>query len=575
MTGELLQFHLPCTFSEHRACQIVAHLSVWNEVLFHARLQLREREGPHGHQLSLVSFNQPQMLEPRNDDWLHRATTLACWLLKTHRCIAVVDLCAASVDACEALVYNTRWDHSFIKILKLNIDKFRNQRDLGEAISTMVHLEELECTGHAGVSASVLAALRTLVASTSSLSTLFVHGRPHEWQSLHQLLSAIEANATLRQLSLRGAEAYPRAYTDFPSANHSLSTLIVGAQGQGSSAGLMNLLHGLLKNRTITEARLEFFAINSQCGELILKVAANNQVLRSFEVKAYGSKVEPQPDAVCDRWLVEVSKNETLEQLFLPSGIFPSEQWEALFVLLSTSSVLKMVTIQITGSAFLSQVCKALTESGAHEKVRFYPCASPENADVLRCQAVSMVEAAGGIYRLTTVVPVLASCTHITSVRLLLERNDLNDDLSSAIAAYICGSTTLRQLHVTSYESRSNTAWGVVIDSLLKNRSIRELALDASSMCLEDVKCLADAVKSSSTISTVSFKTRWLRRLEAFLHALAADIGANYKLLCVAVNGPLQGAVVKDWFNIWDTTRRNSGLVARAARFVSGAPCGR
>ncbi|KAH9365464.1 hypothetical protein HPB48_021419 [Haemaphysalis longicornis] len=154
MTGELLQFHLPCTFSEHRACQIVAHLSVWNEVLFHARLQLREREGPHGHQLSLVSFNQPQMLEPRNYDWLHRATTLAYWLLKTHRCIAVVDLCAASLDACEALVYNTRWDHSFIKILKLNIDKFRNQRDLGEAISTMVHLEELECTGHAGVSAS-------------------------------------------------------------------------------------------------------------------------------------------------------------------------------------------------------------------------------------------------------------------------------------------------------------------------------------------------------------------------------------------------------------------------------------
>ncbi|XP_077528122.1 uncharacterized protein LOC144139714 [Haemaphysalis longicornis] len=83
------------------------------------------------------------------------------------------------------------------------------------------------------------------------------------------------------------------------------------------------------------------------------------------------------------------------------------------------------------------------------------------------------------------------------------------------------------------------------------------------------------AVKSSSIISTVSFKTRWLRRIDAFLHALAADIGANYKLLCVAVNGPLQGAVVKDWFNIWDTTRRNTGLVARAARFVSGAPCGR
>lgn len=49
-----------------------------------------------------------------------------------------------------------------MKILKLNTDKFRSQRDLCGAVSTMVRLEELECTGHAGFSAPFPMGLSTL-----------------------------------------------------------------------------------------------------------------------------------------------------------------------------------------------------------------------------------------------------------------------------------------------------------------------------------------------------------------------------------------------------------------------------
>lgn len=90
----------------------------------------------------------------------------------------------------------------------------------------------------------------------------------------------------------------------------------------------------------MSKVRLENFAVNAHCGELILRVTTNSEVLRSFEVVTYGNKVEPQPDSVCAWWLAEVAKNKTLEVLFLPSGIFSPKQWEALFVLLTTSSTL-------------------------------------------------------------------------------------------------------------------------------------------------------------------------------------------------------------------------------------------
>lgn len=579
ITGKPVNFHLPCTVAKDQLCQVIGDLSVWNEVLCYAKLQLQERWGAPGQQLALVSFDEPRSPEFLDNGQVHRATTLASWLLKTHRCIAVLDVSDASLHACEALVCSTPLKHSSVKILKLNIERFMNHKVLGEAISTMVGLEELDCAGNAELSYEFSQALCKLVRSTISLSTLRVSGVLRERKGVIDLLNALQANTTLQKLSITDSLAYCRAFVDCLSTGCPLTSLTVVAFEQPWSLTLEKVLDGLLIDTTITNVRLENFVVDQLCAQLILKVTASNQVLRSFEVVSTRCKVMTQTDSACNWWLGEVSKNKTLELLSLPLDIFSAEQWGEIFHLFATSRTLKVLSLQVAGHEDLSlgEVCRVLTESGASDKVQFTTCVVPEAIDMLRCLAFSSVVASVGSPPLASVIEFLPSCAHITSLRLVLGRGDLDDQLSSVIAAFLSASTTtaLRHFQLVSSERGSNSAWGVIVSSLFQNVSIRELALDATSMPIRDVELLADAIKSSPSIFKVRLKTSTMRRTGAFVRALAANISANYKLLSIIVNGTLARGAVQEWFNIWDTMRRNSSLVARAARFVSSAPCDR
>lgn len=75
---------------------------------------------------------------------------------------------------------------------------------------------------------------------------------------------------------------------------------------------------------------------------------------------------------------------------------------------------------------------------------------------------------------------------------------------------YWCNNNAAK-FHVTSSDLRSNSAWGVIIDSLLENVSIREVAFDTNGMSIVNVEHLAEAVKSSSSISSVCIETRLVR----------------------------------------------------------------
>lgn len=580
MTGKALNFHFPCTGTPDQLCQVINDLSVWNEVLCYAKLQLQEQCRAPGQQLALVSFDEPRSPEFSVDNQqVHRATTLASWLLKTHRCIAVLDVRDASQHTCEALVCSTPLKHTAVKVLKLNIERFMNQKILGESVSTLVGLEELDCSGNVELSFEFSQALCILLGSTNSLSALRVSGVLHERKGVIDLLNALQANTTLQKLSVTDSLAYCRAFVDCLSTGCPLTDLTVVAFGHSWSLALEKVLGGLLTNTTITSVRLENFVVDQLCAQLILKVTATNPVLRSFDVVRTRCKVMSQTDSTCSWWVEEVSKNDTLEQLSLPLDIFSAEQWGEIFRLVATSKFLKIMNLQVEGQKDLSlgNVCRALMESGASKKVQFTTCVVPEAVDMLLCPAFSSVVAYVGSPPLSSVIEFLPCCSHITSLRLVLGRGDLDDQLASVIAAFLGASTTtaLTEFQLISSERGSNSAWGVIVRSLTRNASIRELGLDATSMSVEDVELLADAIKCSPSISKIRLKTSTIRRTGAFVRALAINITSNYQLLSMTVIGTIAREAVQDWFTIWDTVRRNSGLVARAARFVSSAPCDR
>ncbi|KAH6943486.1 hypothetical protein HPB50_021854 [Hyalomma asiaticum] len=92
-------------------------------------------------------------------------------------------------------------------------------------------------------------------------------------------------------------------------------------------------------------------------------------------------------------------------------------------------------------------------------------------------------------------------------------------------------------------------------------------------MCMnaEDLELLADVVASSKRISTFHFTPQRTTSASTFLQAFSLRAFENFTLLNLVLHWGVNSDMVKAWFAISDATRRNTGLVARAAEFVCGA----
>ncbi|KAL1481146.1 hypothetical protein MTO96_050423, partial [Rhipicephalus appendiculatus] len=85
-SGEVIDYRMPCTSTEDETCQIVHHLTAWNE--FFCCLNLELVELPEiGRQLGLVHV-RPLHRFGITQERLDQVTSLLYWLIKMHRCVA-------------------------------------------------------------------------------------------------------------------------------------------------------------------------------------------------------------------------------------------------------------------------------------------------------------------------------------------------------------------------------------------------------------------------------------------------------------------------------------------------------
>nr|XP_050043150.2 uncharacterized protein LOC126540391 [Dermacentor andersoni] len=87
----------------------------------------------------------------------------------------------------------------------------------------------------------------------------------------------------------------------------------------------------------------------------------------------------------------------------------------------------------------------------------------------------------------------------------------------------------------------------------------------------QDVYLLADSITSSRNIEKVHIGTVTLAESGALVRRLSLGIATNYTLLSVSLDSPVDREAAKHFFTVCDVARRNSGLVALAAQFVTGA----
>ncbi|XP_075751740.1 uncharacterized protein LOC142817811 [Rhipicephalus microplus] len=590
------QMLLPCTATAESACQLVDHLSMLNEVLFWAEIELRETPKTCG-ELSLASFANKNTNIQNDVGKTSRAISLFLSLLKAHACIYHVKihydvLVAYGRPICDAL----KCSHS-VRALIIDIGASVVNKYVDDALFSMKCLDLLECLAVSSCD-ELWFSLPKVIRIHSSLTTLKISELRLRGSRAQDLIAALKENSTLKELSIHGSvicEAGRGVFADYLKINTSLITLSVGEDDVSNRNCFNWMAEGILVNEVIKNLSLTNILFDRVNAALAARIFSENKTIRSFHVAYFPQALSLQPGTDYNLWHAPLSNNDTLEELGLPFSIWKPEQWADFFWIAARKANLKRINVfvHVTTHRKLPTLCKVLKESGAEEKVLLGTYFVRHDVDLMYSKAFSDVDMFCFGDRLGQFVCLLQPFTHITSIRFTIRIGNL--PLASSVASYIQATTSLQKLRLTLYgdesdtEENTDTSWAEIAGALSLNRSINELGVyvdidygdsDEESNVIavlyrEQIKRLAEAIRCSTTIRRIYFGAGHSVAVATFLSSFSERVTDNYILVGINICGTLSTESAQDCFKVRDTVRRNSGLLGRAAQFIQGLALGR
>ncbi|XP_049273476.1 uncharacterized protein LOC119399063 [Rhipicephalus sanguineus] len=589
-SGETIDHASPCTATELRACHIVRQLSVWNEVLSQAKMELRQsprtRTG-----MTLVSVDNPYVVD-HSPYMLYQAASLLYHLIKTHRCVTHVDVTMGRLNLYEQLLCVALCDNESVKTLKLR-DTYKRSlgphRNFCAVIPTLRNLIHFECTSDAECRLLFMEVLTSLL-TTRSLESLHVPELVMAREQAEAFLTAVTACPSLKELSFNfgvvthASEKCCTAFAEYLKSRTALTSLTFAGRDDLYSDGVRLVLGGVSENKTIVRIEFRTALMRVQYVQAVADVLSRNATLRGVHFVPSRPYYDMGALAL-HAWLTALIGNETLQDLTLPFYIWTSPQWALFFQALSRKRQLRkvLVTGDTEDAVALRQVCEALRSSGAEEKVVFGPYLGAScyqysfNLVKYKCFREVLVTDAHGVADappLGKLLHQLCSLNHVTSLTVHVDPTTCRHSVSSALSDYVGTTTTLKKLRLISLsfehpDNQSDLTWTAVVESFSRNSSLSELCVRVTSIAKADLERLADVVKRSKNIRSFAVSVRSAWHSTEFLSRLSQGIHSNYSLLSVQ----LPDYMNRDSFAVWDTTRRNFGLVASASQFLAGAEC--
>ncbi|KAH7950489.1 hypothetical protein HPB49_024566 [Dermacentor silvarum] len=589
-----MDYRMPCTAAEDTTCQIVTSLSLWNEFLCFLGLELRELPRT-GRQLGLVCVRNACLPVP-TEGRLRQAAAVLYWLLKAHRCVASVhvpqDIDSAEISKlCRAVLCDVLEGNSSVKSLALERSSLVQNEIFGKVLSSLICLEELECSAFSYGSAFPTA-VSTLLQTTATLTVLNFTMKHIGATQAQLFLTALKANNSLRELTLDSSTilADPASFVEFLTSSAALQRLsVVGSDYFGDDT-LKWVFEGMLKNGTVCSLEADDLTLDAESVELAARMLAGNKVLRRFKVCRLLSLSESPlvrklalstVSLNTVSWQKAISQNNTLQYMTLSFNIWNTEYWEPFFRVLSQHKSLEMVTILVREDECgrFPGIMRELKRSGCEEKVSFKAPCSADTFPFPDCKDCSELRAPVGVQTKPRMLPVFQQLSTFSHLKILsLTIVEWEREVCSLLVEYISTTHTLQQLDIQlrpiDFPPESADWWPAISQSFLHNKSIIELGIGVYVDSCEDLECLGDAVIRSSTIRKIRLLKWFSSARLSFLRGLQTGISKN-RALCSATldSEPSSGPWAAVWFAVCDTARRNSGCVARAAQFLSHARC--
>ncbi|KAH7944286.1 hypothetical protein HPB52_017938 [Rhipicephalus sanguineus] len=552
--AEVDRYRPPCTAVSDQVCQLNNCLSYCNNLLFDSGLQLREQRGGS---LSLVSIRVNLM--PRPDPDSYRATAFLRWLLKTHVCITTLELSDDSVNH-----------------LETHFPRLRNLEVLNCSAGRS-HFDGVACWR-----TDVVAAVSALLRTTKCLTSLALHGCFGSRQPPKTLIDALSANSTLKLLDVETewetAEP-PGPLGEYVRSNGFVTSLTVS----GRDADRRNLLleETLVLNRTLSTLLVLNLCGGENSVRFFTRILEQCCNLRKLDVGMSRAQYTHISEATLTRCAEALAQHQTLEELTLSYCLWHPNNWIAFFASLSRNKRLKKLDVhhQCTQDyPTLPPVLEALAQTNSSIRVSFGFYVPGVGVNLMDYNVFSRIGLSGDESVQVDALQRLPFLDHFTS--LSLDVYGAGERLFSALAKYIRETTALRELSLSvtdPFNTANNTAtsscWTLLFESLSANKSIAQVDIFSNGN-FQYNDHLTRTIGHSRYISRVSFlDNSAFGDATDFVSLLSEAIGDNYNLLKVNLCGAKLGVEAKRcFFTIQETTRRNCGLVERAAAFNGTTP---
>ncbi|KAL1469684.1 hypothetical protein MTO96_040919 [Rhipicephalus appendiculatus] len=463
-----------------------------------------------GGSLSLVSIDVNLMPGPGPD--LYRVTNYLRWLLETHLCITALELSDDTVKTHSEIVLQELPDNTRLKNLTLHLlCREYAHAHLAKYLPRLRSLEVLSCYAtHESFSP-----WRTCVDAVAAVS---------------ELLKATKCLTSLTLHGCFGSRQPPKTFVDALAANSTLKCLELETEwGTADPPGPLGGIRATL----------------TRCAEAL-------------------------------------AQNQTLEELSLYYSLWHPNNWIAFFASLSRNKHLKKLDfydLWPQDYPTLSPVLEALALTNLSIRVSFFgPYVSGLGEDLMHYSVFSRIGLLGEESVQVDALRRLPSLNHFTS--LTLDVHEAGERLFSALANCIRETTTLRELSLSvtePFNAANNTAtsscWTLLFKSLSANKSIARVLIFSNGNFQHNDR-LTRTIGHSRYIRRVSFPDNsGFGNATELVSLLSEAIGENYNLLQVNLCGAKVGVEAKRCLlRIQQTSRRNCGLVERAAAFKQTTP---